>query len=302
MDFIGITPAYHEVDASMSFLVFLTIFFAILVGDAGYGVIILVGTFGYSRLSSKLPSETRRLLYLLSISAIIWGAMTGIWFASKAIATQAFFNALVVPQLFGFSPESDVLITRICMIIALTQLALAHLWRAMKDYPSFSMGSELGWIAILVGVFLIVDFLLLNSPASALIKPLVIFGAVSVFVFGGQNHDGFKAGMVRAVKNSPMTLLSGISCFSDTVSYIRLFAVGLASKEMGVAFNSIADSIGFDSFGSGVAASLVLISGHTINIALAVIAVLVHGIRLNVLEYSTHLHMEWTGIKYAPFK
>jgi V/A-type H+/Na+-transporting ATPase subunit I len=302
MDFVGIVPAYHEYDASMPFLVFFTLFFAILVGDAGYGVMILLGTLAVNRFKVPIPSETRRLLYLLSIAAILWGAVTGIWFASERVADLPFFKALVIPPLFGFSPESDISIPRLCMVIAFIQLATAHLWRAARAFPSLLVFSELGWIAILCGVFFIIDFLILNSPASPFIKPLVVFGALCVFVFAGQNSDGFKSGMIRSLQNMPMTLLSGIGCFSDTVSYIRLFAVGLASKEMGIAFNNIAAGIGFDTFFSAAAATLIFVSGHTINIALAVMAVLVHGIRLNVLEYSTHLHMEWTGIPYAPFR
>lgn len=302
MDFVGIVPAYHEYDASMSFLVFFTLFFAILVGDAGYGVMILLGTLAFDRFKTRIHAETRRLLYLLSISAITWGSITGIWFASERVAELPFFKALVIPAFFGFSPESDVVIPRLCMIIALVQLATAHLWRAIRAYPSLLIFSELGWIALLCGVFFIIDFLVLNSPVSPVLIPLVVFGALCVFVFAGQNSDGFTSGMIRGLKNMPMTLLSGIGCFSDTVSYIRLFAVGLASKEMAVAFNNIAAGIGFDTFFSGFAATLVLVSGHAINIALAVLAVLVHGLRLNVLEYSTHLHMEWTGIPYAPFR
>jgi len=301
MAFVGIMPAYHEYDASFSFLVFFTLFFAILVGDAGYGVVILAGTLAVNRFKAPIPTDTRRLLYLLSIAAIIWGAITGIWFASERIADLPVIKALVIPPLFGFSPESDVSIPRLCMVIAFIQLATAHLWRAARAFPSLLVFSEIGWIAVLCGVFFIIDFLILNGPVSPLIKPLVLFGALCVLVFAGQNSDGFKSGMIRGLKNMPMTLLSGIGCFSDTVSYIRLFAVGLASKEMGIAFNHIAAGIGFDTFFSGFAATLIFVSGHTINIALAVMAVLVHGIRLNVLEYSTHLHMEWTGTPYAPF-
>ncbi|WP_232223788.1 V-type ATPase 116kDa subunit family protein [Desulforegula conservatrix] len=302
MDFVGIVPAYHEYDASMSFLVFFTIFFAILVGDAGYGVIILIATFLFSRFTNRLPQNAILLLYLLSTAAIIWGAISGIWFASERIAEIPFFRAFIIPSIFGFSPESDISIPRICMVIAFLQLASAHVWRAARAYPSLLIFAEAGWIAVLGGVFFIIDFLILNSPVSPLIKPLVIFGSICVLIFAGQNSDGFKSGMIRGLKNMPMTLLSGIGCFSDTVSYIRLFAVGLASKEMAVAFNNIALSVGFESFIPATAAVLILISGHAINIALAVMAVLVHGIRLNFLEYSTHLNMEWTGIKYAPFR
>jgi V/A-type H+-transporting ATPase subunit I len=86
------------------------------------------------------------------------------------------------------------------------------------------------------------------------------------------------------------------------VSYIRLFAVGMATYAVASAFNLMSMEIGFSSIITDIEAVLVLLFGHTLNIALAGMGVLVHGIRLNVLEFSTHLGMEWTGTKYDPFE
>lgn len=302
MDFVGIVPAYHEYDANMPFLLFFVIFFAILIGDAGYGILILLFTIISSRLTNLLTRDSIILLFVLAVAAIIWGGITGIWFASEMLAENRFLKTFIIPELYALSPESDITIPRLCMLIAFLQLSSAHIWRAARAYPSLLVVAEIGWIALLAGVFLIINFLILNSPASPLIKPLAVFGSICVFVFSGQNRDGFRHGMIRGLKNLPMTLLGCIGCFSDTVSYIRLFAVGLASKEMAIAFNSMAANVGFDSFLSATLSVLILLSGHGINIALAVMAVLVHGIRLNFLEYSTHLNMEWTGIPYSPFK
>jgi V/A-type H+-transporting ATPase subunit I len=60
-------------------------------------------------------------------------------------------------------------------------------------------------------------------------------------------------------------------------------------------------NIGFGGILSGLGAALIIFFGHTLNIALAVMGVLVHGIRLNTLEFSGHLGMEWTGVPYQPF-
>ncbi|NQT06695.1 MAG: hypothetical protein HQ575_04045, partial [Candidatus Omnitrophica bacterium] len=96
--------------------------------------------------------------------------------------------------------------------------------------------------------------------------------------------------------------LSIISAFSDVVSYLRLFAVGYASVIVANSFNNMAMEAGFGSIASGLGAAFILFFGHALNIALGIIAVVVHGIRLNMLEFSGHLGMQWSGREYKPFK
>jgi len=100
--------------------------------------------------------------------------------------------------------------------------------------------------------------------------------------------------------NHVMLPLSIVSNFVDVVSYLRLFAVGTASFAVAAAFNEMAlgDVRGL---GSGIVAAFVLFFGHTLNILLAAMGVLVHGVRLNTLEFSSHVGMQWTGVPYRPF-
>jgi len=95
--------------------------------------------------------------------------------------------------------------------------------------------------------------------------------------------------------------LDVISNFVDIISYIRLYAVGAASLAVAQAFNGMALGDNLDgrfTFG----AVLILLAGHTLNIVLAAMGVMVHGIRLNTLEFSGHAGVEWAGIHYNPFK
>ena len=96
-------------------------------------------------------------------------------------------------------------------------------------------------------------------------------------------------------RNHPV-FLSFIGAFTDIVSYIRLFAVGLATVAVADANNTMAAQ-------APIAGKVVILFiGHSLNLILAAMAILVHGIRLNVLEFSGHLHLEWTGFQYAPFR
>ena len=92
--------------------------------------------------------------------------------------------------------------------------------------------------------------------------------------------------------------LSLVNNFTDVVSYVRLFAVGLAGIAISDTVNALATSFG----GNPLVKILILLVGHTINIVLGPMSVLVHGIRLNVLEFSGHAGLSWSGIAYKPLK
>jgi V/A-type H+/Na+-transporting ATPase subunit I len=98
-----------------------------------------------------------------------------------------------------------------------------------------------------------------------------------------------------------MLPLNLVSNFVDVVSYVRLFAVGAATFAVAESFNALAASIGLGGVVGGAVSALVLFFGHTLNVLLAAMGVLVHGVRLNTLEFAGHLGLSWTGHPYRPF-
>ena len=97
----------------------------------------------------------------------------------------------------------------------------------------------------------------------------------------------------------PLSLVNG---FVDVVSYVRLYAVGMATLALASSFNEM--TLGGTGERSVMVTALmivVLVLGHALNFVLAGMGVLVHGIRLNTLEFASHLGMTWSGIPYAPF-
>ena len=80
-DILGILPGYRESDISLWFFLFFTLFFAMIIGDAGYGMLILIGTivFAVKTKGEKKYSNIVYLLFVLSIATVIWGAITGTW-------------------------------------------------------------------------------------------------------------------------------------------------------------------------------------------------------------------------------
>jgi V/A-type H+-transporting ATPase subunit I len=78
--------------------------------------------------------------------------------------------------------------------------------------------------------------------------------------------------------------------------------VGLSGVAVADAFNNMGMSIGFSDIGSALGACLVIVFGHILNMVLSMFAILVHGIRLNVMEFSGHLGLEWAGFRYQPLR
>jgi len=302
MDFIGITPGYREFDTNGIFLIFFSIFFAMIIGDGGYGTIFLIAACISGRYYKRISREKIFLFYLLSITTIIWGAITGSWFGVESISQLPVFKELIIPSLYSYAQESESNIIHLCFLIGAVQLSIARIWVAAKSFPSFAVFAETGWAALVWGIYFVVKFLLLNEDLSVFAFYLVGYWVAVIILFGEQKRDGFVKGIFRGMAGFIINALTGIGCLSDLISYIRLFAIGLATREVALAFNNMAGDIGFSDVKSIVIAIFVLIFGHTINIMLGAMSVLVHGIRLNLLEFSKHLNIQWSGINYRPFK
>ncbi|MHC4270011.1 MAG: V-type ATP synthase subunit I [Planctomycetota bacterium] len=302
MNFIGVTPGYREFDTNGIFVIFFSLFFAMIIGDGGYGVVFLIATYIAGRFYKNISREKIILFYLLSITTIIWGAITGLWFGVESISQIPVLKELVIPSLYSYTQESESNIIRLCFLIGALQLSLARIWAAARLYPSLTALAQTGWAALVWGIYYIVRFLLLNEELSIIAFFLVGYWVVMLILFGEQREDSFAKGLFRGITNFLIGVVTGIGCLSDLISYIRLFAIGLATREVAIAFNNMAGDIGFSEIKSIVIAICILIFGHTINILLGAMSVLVHGIRLNLLEFSKHLNIQWSGIIYRPFK
>lgn len=310
---LGTVPGYREFDISFLFLLFLTVFFAMIIGDGGYGGIILAGTL-YGAIKTKARGralgEGQLLLIVFSLATVAWGAVTGNWFGYAAFAELPILRNLVVPQLLTTNPISSYVVQYICFILGTVHLSIAHIWgfiSAIRQKPRIAALAQLGWLSMVLGLYYLVLQLVLDPtlvmPPWAI--PMIAGGLGTVIVFGSQEAgSGFFTGIVKGFANIITTVLDGVSAFSDIISYIRLYAVGLATLAIAEAFNNMAVGIGesLDGVTGFVAAALVLTLGHSLNLAMGALSVVVHGVRLNMLEFSGHLGMEWTGVQYTPFK
>jgi len=144
--------------------------------------------------------------------------------------------------------------------------------------------------------FFIAKTLLLGDAFPPSGKWLIIAGLVLVLFFTNPQKN-----LLKAIGNGLGTIaLSLMNNFTDIVSYVRLFAVGLATVAIADAFNAMALSVASGGIVAVIMGGLILVAGHGLNIILGPMSVLVHGVRLNVLEFSGHANVTWSGFEYKP--
>ncbi|MFA4839222.1 MAG: hypothetical protein WC703_07095 [Candidatus Neomarinimicrobiota bacterium] len=298
--FMGTIPGYAELDIGFWFLGFFSLFFAILIGDAGYGTVFLIAGILLRRKYKNAPKEPFLLLYVLSGALIFWGAITGTWFGFEQIARLPFFKSLIIEKVSAWSNNPDA-VTNFLMyftfLIGAVHLSLGHFLHGLKKLPSLQFLAQIGWMFIVWGMFFLAGTLVLNKALPSVALWGIGVGTALVGCFDNYEKGHFWRGFGATIGNLP---LSVIGSFGDVVSYVRLFAVGLAGSVVESSFNSMATS-GVDNFFNAIIAIIVLIFGHSLNMALGAMSVIVHGIRLNMLEFSSHLGMTWTGKAYQPF-
>ena len=308
--FLGIVPGYREFDVSWIFMIALPIFASMLIGDAVYGLIfILAPLIFWKKLAPVVGGRMLALFIVLGTAAVIWGVISSSFLgvSAKDIAEHGGVFSPVGDFLQQFrlfsvnlTSDSQDLLKRISFIVAAIHLSLAHLWRAKTLWPHPKFLSQVGWAIFLWGIFGVVNNLLLGDP-SGWETPypfLLIAGGVLAVVFAAPSWNIPKAlglGLVTSI-------FPAISTLSDTISYVRLMALCLAGGLLASSFNGLAAQVGdINPPVTYVFQALVLILGHGLNIALVMVALIAHGVRLNILEFSSNFGMEWSGYLYKPF-
>jgi V/A-type H+-transporting ATPase subunit I len=292
-DMIGVTPGYHEVDISSAFLVFFSLFFAMLVGDAGYGVLFIVFTLAAKMKFRKAPQHVFNLLLITSVCTIIWGVLTGTYFGLSDIPAP--LKPLRLGWLTGEGSENHLML--LCFVIGAVHLTIAHAWNAIRICNTWQVLAQIGWIGSTWTMFFAARNMVLGEIFPPFMLTVLWVSIALILIFMNP---------VKKIKsewfNYVILPLNIVSNFVDLVSYLRLFAVGAAGFAVANAFNQMAFEAGSGGFFGGLITAAILFAAHALNIMLSAMGVMVHGIRLNTLEFSGHIGVQWAGRRYAPFR
>ncbi len=329
-DFLGTVPGYFEYDISAWFLGFILIFFGIIFGDGGYGLLISLCAaipIVKALISKKKIAPVFLLIGLFGLSTVLWGMLTCTWFGLAPSQLPQWLQNLSIPFISNvyadkiwqpFWTVGEVGLTTaqnlqiFCFSLALIQLSVAHIKVALRNRRSIKILGDVGSILQLLGIYYFVLSLVVNPEVFPLglviggvpigLSAIILVGIGFVMSFVFSNYEGsIIKSILTSLTNIVSVLLGVVNVFSDIVSYIRLWAVGLAGAAISATVNQLAGPL-LGNFLFMIVAIFLLVFGHGLNMILNVLSVIVHGIRLNTLEFSSHLDMSWSGHKFKPFE
>ncbi|WP_310620106.1 V-type ATP synthase subunit I [Flexibacterium corallicola] len=293
-------PGYGGTDPSIPLFLSFILFFAMIMADAGYGLVMLVATLYYWRkLGESSGQKSFRPLYLaLSLATILYGVLAGSFFGTSLLSDGIFSHLKLVDV-------TDItMMMTISLAIGSLHLAYANFAEAMNRRLWRNRIAPLGWVSVIAGGGLMALHYLLapNIIAQWAGFGLGGLGLAMVFFYGNPIPvTNIKTALFRFLGGlESLTKLSKL--FGDILSYLRLFALGLAGVSLATTFNSLAIQVKDSVEGAGTfLAIIIVVLGHSLNIVLAAASGIIHGLRLNLIEYFNWA-VEVEGKPFIPLK
>lgn len=293
-------PNYTEFDSTPLFAPFFMLFFGLCFGDGGYGLLVLLACSFFKRKVNPDFKPYLTLFQYLGLAAIIVGTCTGSFFGIALADVPA------LSKVKDYFVSSDNLMT-FSIVIGLVQIIFG------KTVAAFKMKAQKGvkysiapfaWVFVITALALAFGLPMLNLQLPETVKTvfigIAVIGLVVAYLYNSPGKNiflNFGTGLWNTYN-----MASGL--LGDTLSYIRLFAIGLTGAILGGVFNQLAVDMteGMNIVLRAVCMLLILLVGHAINIGLCTISSLVHPLRLIFVEYYKNAEFEGGGKEYRPFK
>ena len=302
-------PVYSEFDPTSIVAPFYLLFFAMCLGDAGYGIVLLLFGLMLNKgwVKFAMFDGLGNIISILGAGTMVVGTVLGTFFG------MSLYDAAWVPQwlkscmIVGEVEVPGMGMFNIQMLLALA-IGVFHICLAMtvkaigytKRFGFKETISSWGWLLLIVGgiILAILGVGKLLSPA-AIKWAVIVIGVLSglaIYVFNTPGRNPLIN--IGAGLWDTYNMATGI--LGDVLSYIRLFALGLAGGMLGQAFNNLAEMVRGDSFLTWIPFVLILLFGHVLNILMSSLGAFVHPLRLTFVEYFKNAGYEGKGAKYNP--
>lgn len=274
-------PFYKEIDPNPSVAFFFFLIFGMMLGDAGYGLLLTLGTGIILALRKPPKGEMNlvKIMFMGGISTFIWGFLFGSYFGLSAtdLGIWCWFNPIEDPMpLLILSLAVGVV--QMFFGMAINMVALIK-----KHQPVWGISSAFSWYFLALGIGGIFGASYIGAWAKTAGIVFAVLGVVLLMLSGTFGKRGAKK-----VTGALSSLYGIINFFSDMMSYTRIFGLGLASGVIGMVFNEIASVIsGMMPFKfMGVIVTIIIcIIGHTFNISINALGAYVHNSRLQFVEF-----------------
>tara|TARA_R110001592_G_scaffold52649_9_gene161384 strand:- start:106106 stop:107902 length:1797 start_codon:yes stop_codon:yes gene_type:complete len=294
-------PGYRSWDPSLVLFFSFSVFFAIILADAGYALILgFILALKWKKLSRKVQGLRLRNLFTAIVGAsIFYGILIGSYFGIK-LEEGSVLAHLQVLDLNDFSS-----MMKLSIGIGALHLVIANAFASWKHRSSTLVLSNIGWISVIsASYFLWLSYLenpLILNAEQPFVQAIII-GLLLIVLFSTKRK-------IRSVKDLSLKGFDGVlafykitKAFGDILSYMRLFALGLSSASLALTFNQLAISASESVPAGGfILFTLIILFGHLLNFILAIMSGVIHGLRLNLLEFYNWA-IEGEGYPFEAFK
>ena len=300
-------PNYGEYDPTPVVSVFFLLFFAMCMGDAGYGLALILIGLAIKKEWVKIGmfEGLGGLITTLGVATTVVGFFLGTAFGVSLPDVQwipqSLRNCMLTGEIMGY-PTQMVL----AIAIGVFHLCLAMVIKAVGYTQRLGFKENIstwGWLLLILGGIIVGALALVGVLNSGLTKvAIIVIGIVSalgIFVFNTPGRNPLVN--IGAGLWDTYNMVTGI--MGDVLSYIRLYALGLAGGMLGAAFNDLGLMVrGDGGVGGWIFFVLILLLGHVINLLMSCLGAFVHPLRLNFVEYFKNAGYEGKGRGYKPLK
>lgn len=283
-------PSYNELDLTPFFAPFFMMFFGFCMGDVGYGLLlVLIGIFMKKRVAPAIRPFLTLAVYL-GLATMFFGVVTGT-IAGFDMEKIPFFGVLKGMML------SDQQIFYLALAIGLFQILFGLGIQAYSKFKQFGFAYAVSPLGIIIGVLALLDIALVKQ--GGIISKIFLYISLAMIVLWSDPNMGIFGRLGKGVWDL-YGIITGI--FGDTLSYIRLFALGASSGILGFVINSISLPL-LDSIPvlGPILFVIVMVVGHGANLMLAGLGSFVHPMRLTFVEFYKNAGFIGGGKKYNPF-
>ena len=303
-------PVYDEFDPTPVLGPFFMLFFAMCMGDAGYGIVLmLIALYMKQKMQDSGLGKMYRLIGFLGGMTFFVGLFLGTFFGMSILSaswTPSWLKALCID---GWFPDGKIAGFPVQMVLAVA-IGVLHICLAMiiktvnftKRFGFSKTISTWGWTTLIVGGIVVISLGMMEVLSAEVFKWVIIaLAAVSglaIFVFNTPGRNPLVN--IGSGLWDTYNMVTGL--LGDVLSYIRLYALGLAGGMLGNAFNIMGTMI-LDipvPVVNWVFCIVILIFGHVLNLAMSCLGAFVHPLRLTFVEYFKNSGYEGTGAKYNP--
>ena len=293
-------PKYNEFDPTVFISIFFMLFFAFCMGDMGYGLVLI----GASLALKKVLGNIAPLGVTLGIATTVVGFLFHTFFSVDMLTWSWLpegVKRIMLPSKIAGYDGTMVL----ALLVGIVHICLAMIVKTYQSTKVKGFANSLGtwgWTLLIVGGIIVGGLALLGVIDKALTKWIIIvigcLSALGIFFLNDLHRNpllNFGSGLWD-------TYNTATGLLGDVLSYLRLYALGLAGAKLGEAFNAI----GVQALGDGgvnwVFFILIVVVGHVLNVAMCVLGAFVHPLRLNFLEFFKNSGYEGSGRRYNPLQ